>query len=355
MYDYSGLFAIWSILTVGLVCSFLPAIRKFHALQGLIAIMWLVFTALIAICFQDPVIVQVFYPWILPLIYLFPALIEWHTNQTIGVPIFTRKDFVFFVMPVVSAMSTIVMVFAKSSPYQDNIALIMDFKLLDLEQGLNSFFSAILFLSFFSLTHAVVTLLKLKNMKTSGANWVYLTLPIVEGIMATGIIVHVGLNFINENSGTLTQMVCVAGSIILSGYVLGLKGFEKERSQNEFFIHHLIFSTKNLKIKEFLKHVEPASHLLIMADFTKENLSLVSEIEENEWDAYLIEIHMSWPVFKSHVRIQYALKVIKEGYLINYTLTSLIADLGYESRSSFYRAFELVTKKPFDLPRFKKN
>ena len=173
--------------------------------------------------------------------------------------------------------------------------------------------------------------------------------------MSSGIIVHVGLNFINVNTGTLTQMVCVAGSIILSGYVLGLTGFEKERSQDEFFIHHPIFSTNNLKIKEFLKQVDPASHLLIMADFTKENLSLVSQIEEYEWDAYLIEIHMSWPVFKSHVRIQYALKVIKEGYLINFTLTSLIADLGYASRSSFYRAFELLTKKPVELPRLKKN
>ena len=354
MYDYSGLFAIWAILTVGLVYSFLPAIRKFRALKGLMGLLWLVFTALSAIYFQDPVIVQVFYPWILPLIYLFPALIEWHTNQTIGVPIFTRKDFVFFVMPVISAMSTIVMVFAKSSPYQDNILIIMDFELLGLEQGLNSFFSAILFLSFFSLTHAVVTILKLKNMKTSGANWVYLTLPIVEGIMASGIIIHVGLNFINVNTGTLTQMVCVAGSIILSGYVLGLTGFEKERSQGIFISNNPLFSKKHPNIQEFLQLIKSDISLKIFADFTKENLSLISQIEEKEWNAYLVEIGMSWPVFKSHVRIQYAIKVIEAGYLDKFTLASLIADLGYESRSSFYRAFEIVVQNPFDKLRYNK-
>jgi hypothetical protein len=354
MYDYSGLFAIWTILTVGLVYSFLPAIRKFHALQGLMGLLWLVFTTLSAIYFQDPVIVQVFYPWILPLIYLFPALIEWHTNQTIGVPIFTRKDFVFFVMPVISALSTIVMVFAKSSPYQGNILLIMDFELLDLEQGLNSFFSAILFLSFFSMAHAAATLLRLQNVKVNHASWVFLTWPWLEGIMAFGIISYVVLDYFDISTAIFLQIVFGITTMTMMFYLFYFKWSLEQKTAEVFVSNHILYSTKNASIKYFIANLNSELALRLFAEFTKGNMSEMSNIAEKDWDAYLKEVQMSWPLFKNHMRIKYALSVLERGYLKKFTLVSLILELGFESRSSFYRVFELVTNQSFEASKYKK-
>ena len=353
MYDYSGLFAIWTILTVGMFYSFLPAIRKFHSLRGLIALFWLVSTALSSIYLQDRFVIQVFYPWILPLLYLFPAFIEGHTNQIIGVPIFNRRDFPFIVMPFISALSVVVMFITDPSQYEDNIHNILALDILELELGLNSFLASMLFLSIFSMAHAVTALLKLVNVKTNYTSWVYLTWPWLEGIMAFGIMLYITMNMIEVRSGMLFQLIFGVVSIILFVYLLGLRRSEKARSEDNFIFFHLLHATKNSNIKEFLQITEHNSDLKLMADFTKENLSFLSQIQASEWDTYLIEVQMSWPVFKSHVRIQYAIKAIKDGYLEKFTLASLIGDLGYDSRSSFYKAFELVTKNPFDIRAYK--
>ena len=82
-------------------------------------------------------------------------------------------------------------------------------------------------------------------------------------------------------------------------------------------------------------------------------MSEISNIAEKDWDAYLKEVQMSWPLFKNHMRIKYALSVLERGYLKKFTLVSLILELGFESRSSFYRVFELVTKQSFEANKYK--
>ena len=354
MYDYSGLFAIWAILTVGLVYSFMPAIRKFHALQGLMGLLWLVFTAICSTYFQNPVIIQVFYPWILPLLYLFPALIEWHTNQSIGVPIFTRKDFVFFVMPVISAMSVLVMLVAESRQFEENIQRILNFEFLKIEQGLNSFFSALLFLSFFTLAHSFTTLLRLKNVKINYASYVYLTLPALEGIIAFGIMSYIGLNYVDISIAIFLQIVFGIVSMTIVFYLLYFKGSLEQLIDEVFVSNHILYSTKNASIKDFITNLNSESALRLFSEFTKGNITEISNISKEDWNAYLEEVQMSWPVFKNHVRIKYALDVLQKGYLKSFTLSSLIFDLGFESRSSFYRAFDLVTKESFEIRKYKK-
>jgi methylphosphotriester-DNA--protein-cysteine methyltransferase len=73
----------------------------------------------------------------------------------------------------------------------------------------------------------------------------------------------------------------------------------------------------------------------------------MSLISNSEWDAFFTEQRFSWPDFKNRVRIRYALQELNSAYLATKTVESLSLELGFQSRKSFYTAFEAVTGESF--------
>ena len=99
-------------------------------------------------------------------------------------------------------------------------------------------------------------------------------------------------------------------------------------------------------------------HTKVHHDFTRpkltlDNLVARSGIPAEEWQAYLQHQGTNFSQLKKKVRIGYALELLNEGYLNDYTVDSLSETVGYKSRTSFYSVFEEITGRPFNAKLFK--
>ena len=59
-----------------------------------------------------------------------------------------------------------------------------------------------------------------------------------------------------------------------------------------------------------------------------------------QWDVFFKQTNSSYSQMKKHVRISHARRLIKNGYLTNYSVEALSEEVGYQSRTSFYASFE---------------
>ncbi len=76
--------------------------------------------------------------------------------------------------------------------------------------------------------------------------------------------------------------------------------------------------------------------------FSKEELIVVSDIPESDWDEYMIRKGLTFNGLKRWVRVQISKKLIQDGYLDKYSVEALSQDIGYRSRTSFYSAFKEI-------------
>ena len=328
-------------------------LRSYRALQFIIVLLGIVSMGALSIQFQNAQLVKVFYPWILPFTYFLPGMVEWHSNQILNNPKFQKKDFVFALMPFISCLSILAMFLNKDGLYEANVNRVLAIEFLEIQHGLNTFFTAALFMGVFSLTHALVLIFRLRELKSTYPAWVYLTIPCIELMIAIGMLVSIVASLLNIKTGVFLQMQMAIVAYALFMYSWQLKQVEKKK-RNGILPQSILFKTRNATINRYLQGISTNVQLELCQDFSKKNLADFSAIGENEWNAYLMEVGLSWPEFKYHIRVRYAIVLLNEGYLERHTLSSLIESLGMESRSSFYRAYLMVTQKSFRVETFKK-
>jgi AraC-like DNA-binding protein len=79
-------------------------------------------------------------------------------------------------------------------------------------------------------------------------------------------------------------------------------------------------------------------------NFKLDSLSKNSGIPLHHWTYYFNEIKkQNFIDWKNSIRIDYAKKMIEEGFLENQTFLSLAAVCGYNAKSTFIRAFKIHT------------
>jgi AraC-like DNA-binding protein len=82
----------------------------------------------------------------------------------------------------------------------------------------------------------------------------------------------------------------------------------------------------------------------IDTNFKLDSLSKNSGIPLHHWTYYFNEIKkQNFIDWKNSIRIDYAKKMIEEGFLENQTFLSLAALCGYNAKSTFIRAFKIHT------------
>ena len=97
------------------------------------------------------------------------------------------------------------------------------------------------------------------------------------------------------------------------------------------------------EISLFLEDTEGCEKIFAQPKINIDRLAHISNIEASDWRNYLNDENLSFSEFKKKLRIQYAIRLIAEGFLDKFTIDSLTETIGYSSRTSFYSAYKEVT------------
>jgi len=93
----------------------------------------------------------------------------------------------------------------------------------------------------------------------------------------------------------------------------------------------------------FLEDKEGCEKIFAQPKINIDRLAHISNIEAIDWRNYLNDENLSFSELKKKLRIQYAIRLIAEGFLEKFTIDSLTETIGYSSRTSFYSAYKEVT------------
>ena len=93
----------------------------------------------------------------------------------------------------------------------------------------------------------------------------------------------------------------------------------------------------------FLEDIDHSEKMFCESKISLDRLAQVTNIEAITWRNYLNDEGLSFSDLKKKVRVNYALRLIEEGFLEKYTIDSLTETIGYSSRTSFYSAYKEVT------------
>ena len=103
----------------------------------------------------------------------------------------------------------------------------------------------------------------------------------------------------------------------------------------------------NDEIIDYLSDFERCQRDFSSSDFSVDTLTIKSNIDLNTWRNHLEDEGISFTTLKKRIRINYAQRLLANGFLDQYTVEYLTATIGYQSRTSFYTAFKEVTGKSF--------
>lgn len=344
--DVSGILILLLVLTAVLAYGLTHFRRQFVWLYAYTAIIWVVFLFLLSVGLPIRGLLYITYPWSVPLLPLLPTCVQLYTNALFK----TKSDdwvyYALYLIPVFSLVSAYGIV-ANPTLYQTNVAHILAGEFLDVEHLLGVMMSSLIYLTSFSMIHSILLIRRVREARFTGPGWLYWSLPwmqlILSGAGLFAIVVHV-LGFA---SGQFMFTVLSMVSIALGTYVVLLSRYE-ERKLTSVISDAMFFApSKHESIETFLRNLDGDAVRALFQEFTKPELASASLISSSDWDSFLHEQRFSWPEFKNRVRIRYALQELNSGYLATKTVESLSLELGFQSRKSFYTAFEAVTGESF--------
>lgn len=90
---------------------------------------------------------------------------------------------------------------------------------------------------------------------------------------------------------------------------------------------------------------------LLNHSITKEQYFELYDVPKNAWEHYFALQGMRFGQLKKDVRIHRAKNLINQGYLQTYSVEALSEEVGYQSRTSFYSAFEQISGLKFTTYR----
>lgn len=344
--DVSGILVLMLVLTAALVYSLTHFRRQFAWLYAYVAILWLISLFLFSVGLPNRGLLQLIYPWGVPLLYLTPTCIQLFTNSLLKTK---SEDWVFYVlylMPIFSTVSAFG-TFADSDQLESNVALLFTGEFLLVEHKLGVVVNSFTYLTSFSVVHSILLIRRLQYSRFTGPSWLFWSLPTLQLILSASGLCAIIIHVLGVSSGQFMFTALTFVSIAIGAYVVILTRYE-ERKLTAVISDALFFApSKHAGIEDFLRNLEGDVVRSLFQDFTKPKLASISLIPNVEWDAFLTEQRFSWPDFKNRVRIRYALQELNSAYLATKTVESLSLELGFQSRKSFYTAFEAVTGESF--------
>lgn len=97
-------------------------------------------------------------------------------------------------------------------------------------------------------------------------------------------------------------------------------------------------------IEQYMIEEEQKTHSpLLQKGISKEEFVVTTPFPAELWEIYIKEKGYTFAALKTRVRIANAKKLIDDGYLAQYSVEALADEIGYRSRSSFYKNFYEVT------------
>ena len=344
--DVSGILVLLLALTAALAYGLNQFRRQFSWLYAYVAVLWLTLLFLFSAGLPSRGLLQLIYPWGTPLLFLTPTCVQLFTNSLLKTK---SEDWVFYVlllMPVFSMLSA-AGTFADSELFQRNVSYLFAGEFLKLEHKLADVANSFTYLSSFSLVHSILLIRRVRDARFTGPSWLYWSLPTLQLILSASGLCAITIHFLGFSSGQFMFTALTFVSIAIGAYVVILTRYE-ERKLTAVISDALFFApSKHAGIEDFLRNLEGDVVRSLFQDFTKPKLASISLIPNAEWDAFFTEQRFSWPDFKNRVRIRYALQELNSAYLATKTVESLSLEVGFQSRKSFYTAFEAVTGESF--------
>ena len=105
------------------------------------------------------------------------------------------------------------------------------------------------------------------------------------------------------------------------------------------------------RIEQLLAEEKKLVHVLTIKRVSLSDLVMETGISFETWSAYLTWTDCTFIGFKRKIRIQYAKQLVDSGYLNQYSVDGLSEKIGYQSRTSFYSAFNEVEGVSFTVYR----
>jgi hypothetical protein len=344
--DVSGILVMVLVLTAALAFGLFHFRRPFTWLYTYVAVLWVVSLFLFSVGLSSRGMLQLIYPWAVPLLFLMPTCVQLFTNSLLKTK---SEDWVFYVLYLMPIFSTVSAFGTVADPelYERNVAHLFAGSILEVHHVLGSFTSSFTYLTSFSMVHSILLIRRVRDARFTGPSWLYWSLPTLHLILSAGGLCAIIIHVLGFASGQFMFTVLSVVSIAVGAYIVILSRYEKRKLTTVISDALFFAPSKHSAIETFLRNLEGDTVRGLFQDFTKPKLASMSLIPTTEWDAFLTEQRFSWPDFKNRVRIRYALQELNSAYLATKTVESLSLELGFQSRKSFYTAFEAVTGESF--------
>lgn len=344
--DVSGILILVLVLTAALAYGLTHFRRQFIWLYAYTAIILVKLLFVLIVGLSNQGLLYIIYPWSVPLLYLLPTCVQLYTNALFKIKSEDWMYYVLYLMPVFSVVSAYGIA-ANPMLYQKNVAHLLTGEFLDVEHLLGAMTSSLTYLASFSMVHAVLLIRRVREARYTGPGWLYWSLPWMQFILSGAGLLAIVVHVLGFASGQFMFTVLSMVSVALATYVVLLSRYE-ERKLTSVISDAMFFApSKHESIETFLRNLDGDAVRALFQEFTKPELASASLISSSDWDSFLQEQRFSWPEFKNRVRIRYALQELNSGYLATKTVESLSLELGFQSRKSFYTAFESVTGESF--------
>lgn len=344
--DASGLILIAVLLAASLGFGLYHFSKQLAWLYIYIVIVLIVVLFQVAISLQSRSLLNVVYPWGLPFLFLLPACVELCSSAILRVKSESWIYYVLFLMPIFSLVSAYSIV-ADPIWLRTNVESILSGRPLEAEHRFNSMLGSMTYLIAFSIIHVAVLLTRIQKARFTGPRWLVLGLPGIQMVFSVLTMCALILSLSGIPSGQLMLIITTLISALIFSFTFGIVRFEGSKLSGVISNSMFFNSTSDSGIETWLAEVDQDAVAVLLKEFTKSQLEKLSAIEISRWDVFWNEQRLSWPEFKNRIRIRYALQELNHGYLETRTVEALSQEIGFQSRKSFYTAFESVSGTKF--------
>lgn len=344
--DASGIILLVITLSAALAYGLTHFRRQFVWLYIFTGIIWVMLLFLLSVSQSNRGLLYTLYPWSVPLLFLLPTCVQFHTNALFKIK---SEDWVFYLlylMPIFSLVSSFG-ILADEKLYQKNVDLLIAGEFLEVNHLLGVMRHSLTYLTSFSLLHAVLSLKRIRDGRFTGPIWLYNIVPWLQLFLSAAGLLAIVFYGLRVSSGQFMLVVLSVVSIALATYVVASHLFEEHKLTSVVSDAMFFTPSKHDSIESYLRNLNGDAVRVLFRDFTKTELAIASMISSSTWNSFLHEQRLSWPEFKNRVRIRYALQELQSGYLASKTVESLSLELGFQSRKSFYTAYEAITGNSF--------
>lgn len=297
----------------------------------------------------------VVYPFGLPLCFVAGPALLIHTKRVLQD--LNIRDYLHYSLTIILTLDTVVYTYLNPSQYQNSIYYVNAFEISNLSHSYilpRDFFLYaipihILIYSFSSLA----ILLRGKSFENLIPS---ISISVLGLVLLISNVILVDAFRVNDTF-RLTLVLFQAGVLtILIYYVLNFIGQRTlpDANTNILLNTKLIQERKNFeRIHSIIeKEYNNPNSILLETNVNKERfIKSFQDLPYTAWDKYFALNNLTFNHLKRQIRIERSRQLITEGYLKKYSVEALSMEVGYQSRTSFYNAFEQTVGHKFSTFR----